>query len=547
MSLASFLPSICKPFSGSFAVKLIPKAVQRIFLVTGLISLSFFPTVTPAHTGTVGLLESVRSALEHQPDIHFGRLDVEHAREQYREQSGQFDPTLRTGMEHGQTRSPLGASDYADYEKQTETSYYLGFEKQFRTGVTLMPELRTTRNELDRETPPGTPDLHVPQSRTGAYLIGTIPLMRGLGAEAAAGMETAARQDARIARTELKQVVSNVVHETTLAYWGYVRDYQNLEQRRIDEQTAREMHEQTRALVQADEVPAADLDESKANLSGKINARLNAKQALEQSRMELGMAMGVPFENIRDLPPPGDHFHLMEDSRDSINRLQTMALISYALDERHDLKASRGREASAATREKVFEDRTRPGLDLEMRAGYEGLDEGDSYARMPGSTGSNIRGMSWQMSLTYEFPVKNQAALGRLEQHRVKKRRQILQSRELSRDIQSSIHTTLAVLRENAAELENAAQTVELYEKTVQNQEMKYRMGEGTQLDLITTRDSLTQARLSQIDAYFRYARALSRLRFQTATLVSFVQDEARVELDHLIHPPLEKRQESGS
>lgn len=546
MSLASFLPSICKPFSGSFALKLIPKAVQWIFLVTGFISLSFFPTVTPAHTGTLGLLESVRSALEHQPDIHFGRLDVEHAREQYREQSGQFDPTLRTGMEHGQTRSPLGALDYADYEKQTETSYSLRFEKQFRTGVSLTPELRTTRSERDRDTPQWE-TLPSPQSRTGAYLIGTIPLMRGLGAEAAAGMETAARQDARIARTELKQVVSNVVHETALAYWSYVRDYLNLEQRRIDEQTAREMHEQTRALVQADEVPAADLDESKANLSGKTNARLNARQALEQSRLELGMAMGVPFESIRDLPPPGDHFHLMEDSRDSIHRLQTMALISYALDERHDLKASRGREASAATREKVFEDRTRPGLDLEMRAGYEGLEEGDSYARMPGSTGSNVRGMSWQVSLTYEFPVKNQTALGRLEQHRVEKRRQILQSRELSRDIQSSIHTTLAVLRENAAELENAAQTVELYEKTVQNQEMKYRMGEGTQLDLITTRDSLTQARLSQIDAYFRYARALSRLRFQTATLVSFIQDEARVELDHLIHPPLEKLQESGS
>ncbi len=509
--------------------------------------IAFSPSWASAQYPSITLLECVRNALENQPEIKFGRLDVEYAREHYREQSGQFDSTLRTGVKHGQTRYPLGSSDFADHEKRTETSYHLGLEKQLRTGLTLMPELRTTRSELDRETAPGAMASHIPQSRSGLYLKATLPLIQGLGREAAAGMETAARQDALIARTELKQIISNVVHETVVAYWSYVRDYLFLEQRRIDEQTALQLHEQTRALVQADEVPAADMDESKANLSGKRNARLNAKQSLEQSRLKLGMVMGVPFEDIRDLPPPGDFFQLMEGSRDSIHSLDPMALISYALKRRHDLQASRGRETSAATREKVFEDRTRPRLDLGMQAGYEGLDEGDSYTRMPGSAKSNVRGMSWQMSLTYEFPVKNQAALGRLEQQRVEKRRQALNTRELSRDIQSSINTTLSVLRQNTAELENAAYTVELYEKTVLNQEMKYRMGEGTQLDLINTRDSLTQARLSQIDAYFRYAQSLSSLRFQTATIVSFIKDEARVELENLIHPPLEKLQEGDS
>jgi outer membrane protein TolC len=63
-------------------------------------------------------------------------------------------------------------------------------------------------------------------------------------------------------------------------------------------------------------------------------------------------------------------------------------------------------------------------------------------------------------------------------------------------------------------------------------------MGMGTQLDLINTQDNLTQARLRRIESHFKCARALTELRYQTATLVSFVQDQAQVDLENLTHLP---------
>ncbi|MFW6179980.1 MAG: TolC family protein, partial [Desulfohalobiaceae bacterium] len=233
-----------------------------------------------------------------------------------------------------------------------------------------------------------------------------------------------------------------------------------------------------------------------------------------------------------------DNFQLLETAEENAAALDDAVLIELALQNRADLLASEGRQESAALRENVFEDRTRPSLDMGLEAGYEGLEEGESYGNMFEAPGSNVRGMSWQLSLTYEFPVQNRQARGRMLQQRVERRRQALQSRELTRDIKSNVHNAMSVLRQNILELENTRQTERLYEKAVENQQMKYRLGMGTLLDLIDTQDNLTQARMSKIEAYFKCSRALTSLKYQTATLVSFVQDEARVELKSLTDLP---------
>jgi len=509
----------------------------NLFILTAL--LFFLPTLSLAQQNTLGLLESVRASLANQPDIEFGRLDVEFAERQYMEASGRFDTTLYAGVEHGATRWPLPESNiYADHELQTNTAYHLGLKRQLRNGLVLSPEIRTSRSELDRDTGPPPDQLPPPQSRSGVYLVATLPLLQGFGREAAAGMETAARQEMEVSRVELQHAISRVVQDTSLAYWKYLLDYMYLEQRRKAEQRAEEMLEQTQALVEADELPAAELDDSRANLSDKKTARISAEQSILESRLDLGMAMGVPFADLRDLPPPADDFGVVEVRQEILSGLEYMSLVEHALARRYDLKASRGREASASTRQKVLEDQMRSRLDLGMRAGYEGLDEGDSYRPMPDSTGSNVRGMSWQISLTYEFPVENREARGQMGQQRVEKRRQALHSRELARDIQGRVHTIFSVLRQNLMELENARGTVELYQNAVKNQEMKYRMGMGTQLDLINTQDNLTQARMRLIDAHYSYVTALTMLRFQTASLVSFVQDQALVGLENLTSLP---------
>ncbi|MFO7717173.1 MAG: TolC family protein [Desulfohalobium sp.] len=483
----------------------------------------------PPNLYAAELLEYVRTALTHQVDIDRSRLDIDNAQGALLEASGTFDTSIEAQAEHGQTDTPtLGPQD-----PQTEyaSRYTLGLKKELRSGLTLTPQVETTRQDDGR---PQTPTA----SSSGAYLIATLPLLRGLGAEANAGLERAARQDVQNARAELKHTMNQVVREVSKAYWQYVRDYQQLQQYRKAEQRAEELFRQTKALVEADELPAAELEDVRANLSKKATTRITSNQAFLQSRQNLGLALGIPFTQIRDLPPPQTDFEQIHLAPKRVHRLHSPALIEQALANRNDLYAAKGRIDSAQRREKFYENQLLPRVNLGMKAGYEGLEEGAPYSTMADAPFSPAPGASWQISLQYEFPVANRQARGRLNQHQVARRQQILSHQELARTVQTNVHTTTAVLRNAFREIQNAEQTIDLYTQSVENQLMKYKMGMGTQIDVITTQDNLSQARLNKISAQYKYAQALTDLRFQTATLLTFTQDQARVSLSHLTQLP---------
>jgi outer membrane protein TolC len=506
-----------------------------LFFWLSLYILFFAPPVS-AQNNSIKLLECVQAALKHQVQIDFSQLDIENAQAIQQEAAGEFDTTIQTTARHGETETPLSTTEQharlQDDLRQIDSQYSIGLSKEFRPGVSLSPQIQTTRSEV--QDSPATPT-----SSSGIYLVATIPLLRGLGTEANAALETAAELDIQNSRADLKHTMNQVVRDVTTAYWQYVYNYQQLQQYRSAEQRARELYEQTKLLVEGDELPAAEMDEVRANLAEKETTVIASEQNLLQSRQELGLAMGVSFSRIRSLPPPADPFDIIKLTTQGFSHLNETALISHAVQNRPDLLASKGREESAAVREKYFENQLLPQMDIGMKVGYEGLEEDKSYRSMIQSPYSNVPGASWQVSLTYEFPIANRLARGQLAQQRVDKRRQMLTSRELSRTIQSNVHTSISVLYNARQELENARQTVDLYNQAVENQLMKYKMGMGTQIDVITTQDNLTQARLNKVNAQFKYAQALTDLRYQTSTLLSFAQDQAKVGLEHLTRLPL--------
>ena len=192
----------------------------------------------------------------------------------------------------------------------------------------------------------------------------------------------------------------------------------------------------------------------------------------------------------------------------------------------------------AKHREQVLENNLLPSLDLGMQADYQSMKRDSTYVDMLKAPFADVPGASWQLSLTYEFPVQNRKALGQRNQQRIQRRKLQVKTKELARTIQSNVHTTLALLHRNRLELVNARQTVRLYKKAVQNQQMKYKMGMGTQLDLIKTQDNLTQARLNELSALLKYSQSLSKLRFQTSSLVSFKDEQARIDINNLVSLP---------
>lgn len=532
----ALLHSLYKRLSNTCAYA--PSHQLLVFPTLALICIIIIPLPSSAAQNATRLLDCVQAALKHHVQIDFKQLDIEKAKGAYQEAAGEFDTRIQTQASHGQTQTPLTSADQqASHHhelQELESTYSLGLSKEFRTGLNLSPQIQTTRNEKHASPT-------VPASSSGVYLKATLPLLRGLGAKANAARETAAKLDIQNSKQDLQHTMSQVVRDVTTAYWQYVSTYHQLQEHRKAEQRARKLFEQTKLLVEGGERPAAEMDEVRANLAEKETTRIASEQDLLQSRQKLGLAMGVSFQRMRSLPPPADSFDILQPSAAQLSKINESALLSYAVQNRSDLQASRGREESAAAREKHYQNQLLPRMDVGMKAGYQGMEEGSSYRTMAKAPYSNVPGASWQVSLTYEFPIANRQARGRLSQQRVVKKRQMLSSRELARTVRSNVHTTLSILQNALQELQNARQTVRLYSQAVDNQLMKYKMGMGTQIDVITTQENLTQARLNQVNAQLKYAQALTDLRFQTSTLLSFVQDQARVSLDQLTRLPLSR------
>ncbi len=512
------------------------KIIAAMVCLTGI---SLFPAPcsnAAARSSRLGLLDCVQTSLARQAGIHLGKLDVETAAGVHQEVSGQFDTRIQFSTGYDQTRTTLSETEQTllsqDTLVSTTSSYSIGLGKEFRSGIDINLQVQTIRTETDGPSA-------APSNRSGAYLVINLPLLRGAGSQANAGMEIAALQDEKNARIKLRRNICTAVYEVTTAYWQFVMHYDRLQQYLEAETRAKELYEQSRHLVEADELPAVELDEVLANLSDKQTARIAEEQSLMESLQTLGLAMGISFHELDSIPVPSDNFNIIPSRQPALDTIYRSALIKHALSSRHDLLAAQGYEKSAAARMKVLENQSRSSLDLGMKIGYEGFQENSSYDAMLTTPFSNLPGLSWQASLTYEFPVENNEAQGRLSQQRVQLRRLQVSRKELMRTIQINIDTILSILRKNRAELENAQKTEELYARAVANQLLKYKLGMATQIDVINTQDRMIQARLNKIAAQYKYMLAVTKLRFESATLVSFKEEQAQVGMEMLTTPPV--------
>ena len=501
------------------------KLLLLLYITSGLI-FTFTPGKAFAENNTLELLEAVRLSLKHEAKIDLGKLEVSRLKSKHTQTQGEFDTILQSSLNHGETPPGSGSP-----QKIENTFYKFGLIKQLRSGVSIQPYVQTSRSETENSINPAT-------SNAGAYFKVTIPLLQGLGKTATAGQELAASQDVSNSRYKLKHSINQVVKNVAVMYWDYVLAYKRKEQLREAEKRAKNKYRQIKELVENNERPPVELQEAKANINQKRSDRISGERRIIQSRHNLGLAMGIPFERIESIPPPQTEFEQIQMNQSAIRDLNKKFLIRRALNKRYDLKASKGKKKSANIMEEYYQDKLSPQLDMGMRLGYQGLKSGGSYNRMGDAFFASAPGKSWQISLTYNFPVENRASRGRWNAQKIQKHKQLVNNRELIRTIRSNIHTELARIRKLKQELTSSKETVDSYKQTVSNQFTKYKMGMATQNDLIDTQDKLTDAVLAYLSTQNNYASSLIQLRFYLSSLVNFKNDQARVEMSNLVNLP---------
>ena len=504
----------------------------RKLIFAGLL-LTLVNPVFPARAGEdrgITLLEAVARTMEHQPTILLQKQEVSLARGRFQQASGQFDTVFGTTVGHDHEDLPLSQAEKISLGLSNtvndSTNYGMDLTRQLRSGITLIPSFSIVRSS-GYNSSVGAYSSAYNQSQV-SFLV-SVPLLRGRGAEAADAQEMASKSDYEAGKMSMRFALSCSALDTITAYWTCLAAGRNLHELREAENRARRMFDETKTLIDHDELPQAELTQVQANLEDKRVARIGGEQTLFEAAQALGLAMGLTRSDLASVPPPTDNFPAPELDRATEAGQEAGAMTEIALGGREDFHAAKQQQETARILLAAAENNLLPKLNANVKVGYSGLKDDSGVVKFFSSLDNQVPGASVVFQLRYEWPVQNNAARGLLAQQLAARNETVIKVMDLERKISSSVLIALSALERSSDALAKARSSTRFYESAVVNEKKKFQLGISTLIDVITVEDRATTAKLNEIKSMRDVAIALAQLRFVTGTLLNAKDDKISV------------------
>jgi outer membrane protein TolC len=346
------------------------------------------------------------------------------------------------------------------------------------------------------------------------------PLLQGSGKTAVTARESAARYEYDAARFQLQHTIALSVYAAVVAYWEYVAADERFKLAIAAEDRAGSVISNTEALVNADEVPQAELANAHANQLEKKMSQENSELALLGAQQTLGQLMGITPEKTADLLLPARRFPVVSFTvaqNVQINRQQILA----GVQRRGDLRALMQKSKAAESVVVAAKDALNPKLDLVSAIGYDGYQTGPALQKSLQTLENRQKHPDWSVGLRFSYPLENSSASGNHTIASSQQSQSITRVHELQRTVESTLRTVVQSLQNVAREAETADRAVASYQQAVNNEKEKYLMGESTLFDLLYTQDKLESAQLTRTDVNLSGALLLTKLQFESGNLLT--------------------------
>ncbi len=399
------------------------------------------------------------------------------------------------------------------------TTFDLSIVKEFRNGIVASPYFQYNNNQTNTGRRQG-------QSRANTSEMGidvTFPLGRGRGTIAASGQEMAAEIDVEASQLSLQHTVAERVLAVVSSYWNLAAAQEQLSFLVQSEITSAALAGLTEGMIKADEVPAADASQSIARRAQAMASRIQGEIDLQQAQQTLALAMGVTGDDIIYAPLASDELPSVV-SESSVKSIRVPDLVQSAFVRRADYRSSRKLIDSGKILAEQARLNIRPRFDLSLSAFYTGRDEDGSRESYYHFATENHSGPGVSIAFRMDWPFFEDAARGNyaIQQAGLESRR--LQLQQTNNQITSGITQSYFVVKTTARELQKQKDAVFQFEKALDTQREKFRLGLATMIDAIQTEERLTQARAQLVTTRLLHAQALVNLRFQTGTLMPHEQ-----------------------
>jgi len=448
------------------------------------------------------------------------RADLTNARQQYLDRTlGTLEEGLGEALENFASAeaslSQLGPTP-------VDELFYTGrgrlaLAKLFRSGISISPYFDASMEGTNFVDKPrdsafggkGLQDLFT--FRLGTNL--TLPLMRGRGGDSIAAGERAALVQRDVAELTAQHQMSITALRTAMAYWDVRAAQQSVEIAQASVQRQAEIVKLTGNLVEAGDLPRAELSRNQAS-EARAQARLrDAQRRLVDARVALATIMGVAATaDDSSLPKARDPFPTTPAAGAAKGAVsgETQAVSS-----RPDIQAAAKQEEVGRIFERAAQVDLRPRLDLVGGVWYTALDE-----RTVTNAIDRWVGPSTNVSLEIDRPFGNNFAEGRLQQSRADLEQSRIATADLRRTTQLQIVRLVGSIEEASERVRLAETAVQHYNNVVEAEVERFRIREANLIDTLLSESQQADARLQLVNAQRDLARLLAELRYETGTLV---------------------------
>lgn len=340
-------------------------------------------------------------------------------------------------------------------------------------------------------------------------------LLRGRGSDATGAFEKSAAIDYDASRFAFVHAATQSVFNTISAYWSLAAAQELLEVTKKSAMLHGKRLEVTKALIQGDEIPRAELSREMASQATDEAQVRSSERSVAEARLALARSMGIQVTAEAEAPLAADPLPEATDLA-ALSALAPAPLIEEALRNRADRRSAEKLRESGGVLVRAAETALRPRLDASGKISAGTVAE-TSFAK----TANGWSAPSFSASLSYEQPIGNNEAKGRLLQQRADLAQRSIFAADLDRNIRANVVQAVATLQASALQLARAKDAVGLYGKTIDSEIEKFRAGQSSLLDSIVTQDLQTNALFTYTVARQQYATLMARLRFETGTLVT--------------------------
>ncbi|MEQ8274242.1 MAG: TolC family protein [Deltaproteobacteria bacterium] len=492
---------------------------NRSFVIT----LALLAPASASAEGTLRLDDAVRSALTEHPDLLAAQQRVEAARGQLSSVRGTFDEYLDASVDYQRTEEAITQEQRpfvgADSLTSDVFTARLGLSKTFRWGMRVNPSVAVTRSERDvGANAPETDALNRAQARLQV----TQPILRNVGASSAVLQERTSEIAFEAAERDLEGTAQRLTRDVVNAYWTYAASVRRLALLEISEALAKKTAEDTRALIAADERPAADALQLEATEADRRRQRLQAESSVFADRRRLGLAMGLDDARAMALPPPA---RSLPTAPLLAAIAPTEPELAAAVERRPDVIAARLRLAANGLSVDAADWNTLPELDASFGVGYSGRLDRDAPSGLFGALTANV-GPSVGGGLTLRLPVRNAQQRGALLNQLAARRQAELQLFDLERNVRANLAIAHNQLLRAAEAVTAAQRALELFEGALDAETEKLAAQLGTVLDVVLSQERLLNAQISSVDARAQNARAHVDLEYQRGVLPNGAEDQ---------------------